>query len=92
MLALHGSLAQSGLWNPIADSSIRMLCPDLRGYGLSEDPGTDSCVEFAADALALAQHLLPERYVIMGHSFACSIALEAARQAPAQIADRKSVV
>jgi len=86
VIALHGSLAQSGLWNPIANDSIRMLCPDQRGYGESEDPGTDFCAEFAADALALAKHLLPERYVIMGHSFACSIALEAARMAPAEIA------
>jgi pimeloyl-ACP methyl ester carboxylesterase len=63
-----------------------MLCPDQRGYGQSEDPGTDSCAEFASDALALAQNLLPGRYVIMGHSFACSIALEAARMSPAHIA------
>jgi len=87
VIALHGSLAQSGLWNPVAEAAgIRMLCPDERGYGQSEDPGTDSCAEFAADALALAQNLLPGRYVIMGHSFACSIALEAARMAPAHIA------
>jgi pimeloyl-ACP methyl ester carboxylesterase len=53
---------------------------------LSEDPGSDACAEFAADALALAQDVLPERYVVMGHSFACSIALEVALRASAQVA------
>ena len=63
-----------------------MLCPDQRGFGLSEDPGGDSCAEFVSDALALALNMLPGRYVIMGHSFACSVALEAARMAVEHIA------
>jgi pimeloyl-ACP methyl ester carboxylesterase len=63
-----------------------MLCPDQRGFGLGEDPGSDKCAEFVDDALALARKLLPQRFVLMAHSFACSIALEAARVAAAQIA------
>lgn len=88
VLALHGSLTQSGSWIALAEAAgaIRMLCPDQRGFGLSEDPGSDRCAEFAADAVALAQHLLPERTVVMGHSFACSIALEVARIAADRVA------
>jgi pimeloyl-ACP methyl ester carboxylesterase len=88
VLALHGSLTQSGMWIALAETagSIRMLCPDQRGFGLSDDPGGDSCAEFASDALAIAQSLLPERYVVMGHSFACSITLEAARIAAGHVA------
>ena len=88
VLALHGSLTQSGMWLALAEAagSIRMLCPDQRGFGLSEDPGNDSCTEFALDALALGRELLPERYVVMGHSFACSIALEVAHIAAGQVA------
>ncbi len=88
VLALHGSLTQSGMWIALAETaeSIRMLCPDQRGFGLSSDPTGDSCGEFASDALALAQNLLPERYVVMGHSFACSITLEAARMAAGHVA------
>lgn len=88
VLALHGSLTQSGMWIALAEAanSIRMLCPDQRGFGLSEDPGNDSCAEFALDALALGRKLLPERYAIMGHSFACSIALEVAHMAAGQVA------
>lgn len=83
VLALHGSLTQSGMWTVIAETmaSVRMACPDQRGFGLSEDPGTDFCAEFAADALALAQSLSLDHYVVMGHSFACSIALEFAAKA-----------
>jgi pimeloyl-ACP methyl ester carboxylesterase len=88
VLALHGSLTQSGMWVALAEAadSFRMLCPDQRGFGLSEDRGNDSCAEFASDALALGQELLPERYVVMGHSFACSIALEAAHMAGGRVA------
>lgn len=88
VLALHGSLMQSGMWIGLAKAAatIRMLCPDQRGFGLSEDPGGDSCAEFASDALALAQALLPMRYVVMGHSFASSIALEVAHLAAGRVA------
>jgi len=88
VLALHGSLTQSGMWVAPAETAgtIRMLCPDQRGFGRSEDPGGDSCAEFASDALALAKDLLPERYVVMAHSFACSIALEAAHIAAGHVA------
>jgi pimeloyl-ACP methyl ester carboxylesterase len=88
VLALHGSLTQSGMWLALAEAvrSIRMLCPDQRGFGLSGDPGSDVCADFAADALALAREHLPAGYVVMGHSFACSIALEVALRAVAQIA------
>ena len=88
VLALHGSLTQSGMWVALAEAadSFRMLCPDQRGFGLSEDPGNDSCAEFASDALALGRELLPERYVVTAHSFACSIALEAAHMAARHVA------
>ena len=83
VVALHGSLTQSGMWNVIGEGleSVRMICPDQLGFGRSEDSGDDSCAAFAADALSLAQKLCLKRYFIMGHSFACSIALEVAIQA-----------
>jgi pimeloyl-ACP methyl ester carboxylesterase len=88
VLALHGSLTQSGMWIPLAEAagSVRMLCPDQRGFGLSGDPGNDACAGFAADALALARERLVARHVVMGHSFACAIALELALQAGTQVA------
>jgi len=88
VLALHGSLTQSGMWKAPAEAAgaIPMLCPDQRGFGLSDDPGADACAAFAADALSLAAERLPGRFVVMGHSFACAIALEVARQASGRIA------
>jgi pimeloyl-ACP methyl ester carboxylesterase len=88
VLALHGSLTQSGMWIALAEriGAVRMLCPDQRGYGASGAPLGESCADFARDALALADALLPERFVVMGHSFACSIALELATATAARIA------
>jgi pimeloyl-ACP methyl ester carboxylesterase len=88
VLALHGSLTQSGMWIEFAEAAgkVRLLCPDQRGFGLSEDPPGDACADFARDAMALADTLLPGRFVAMGHSFACSIALEMARSQPERIA------
>src|SRR5450756_2149308 len=56
VLALHGSLTQSGMWIELAEriGSVRMLCPDQRGFGASETPQGDACADFARDALALA--------------------------------------
>src|SRR3974390_1490804 len=88
VLALHGSLTQSGMWIVSAEmaGSIHLLCPDQRGFGRSENPVGDSCAAFAADAVTPAHTLLPDRYVVMGHSFACSIALQVAQLSPSQIA------
>jgi hypothetical protein len=62
MLALHGSLTQSGMLIELVEAagSIPMTCPDQRGFGLSEDLGTDACAEFASEKL------LPSRYVVLG--------------------------
>src|SRR3974390_2831933 len=88
VLGLPRSVTQSGMWIVPAEmaGSIHLLCPAQRGFGRSEDPDGDSCAEFAADAGAGAHTLLPDRYVVMGHSFACSIALEVAQLSPSQIA------
>lgn len=88
VLALHGSLTQSGSWILLAETAanVRMVCPDQRGFGRSDDPGDDRCAAFAADAIALASEYLPQRFAVMGHSFACSIALELARTAPTKVA------
>ena len=88
VLALHGSLTQSGMWIELAEriGTVHLLCPDQRGYAGSDTPSGDSCLEFARDALALADARLPGRFVVMGHSFACAIALDLAQAAATRIA------
>ena len=89
VVALHGSLIQSGMWTSVAEGvgAARMVCPDQRGYGLSGDPGAgEAAADFARDAVALANALMIDRFTIMGHSFAYAIALEVARMEPGRVA------
>ncbi len=89
VIALHGSLSQGGMWNATAEGAgtIRMICPDQRGYGRTDDPGTgDAAADFAKDVIGLADALLLDRFVVMGHSFAASIALAAASGRPDRVA------
>ncbi len=89
VIALHGSLSQSGMWNAVAEGavSIRMVCPDQRGYGRTDDPGgSDAAADFARDVIGLADALLLDRFVVMGHSFAGSIALAVAAKRPERVA------
>ncbi len=88
VIALHGSLIQGGMWNATAENagSIRMICPDQRGFGRTEDPSTsDTAVDLGRDVIALADALLLERFVVMGHSFAASIALAVAAERPDRV-------
>lgn len=89
VIALHGSLSQSGMWVGSVESiaRARIICPDQRGYGRSEDPGWgDAAAEFAHDAIRLADALFIDRFTIMGHSFACAIALHVAMMEPDRVA------
>ncbi len=89
VIALHGSLSQSGMWvgSPESIGRVRAVCPDQRGYGLSEDPGWgDASMDFAHDAIRLADALFIDRFTIMGHSFASAIALQVAAMEPERVA------
>ena len=89
VIALHGSLIQGGMWNAMAEGAglIRMICPDQRGFGRTDDPGAgDAAADFARDVIGLADALLLDRFVVMGHSFAASIALAAASIRPDRVA------
>ena len=89
VIALHGSLSQSGMWKALAEGAgtIRMICPDQRGYGRTDDPGAgDAAADFARDVIGLADTLLLDRFVVMGHSFAGAIALAVAAKRPERVA------
>ncbi len=89
VIALHGSLIQGGMWNATAEGagSLRMICPDQRGFGRTDDPGAgDAAADFARDVIGLADALLLDRFVVMGHSFAASIALAVAAKRPDRVA------
>lgn len=89
VIALHGSLGCGGMWSATAEGAgtLRMICPDQRGYGRTEDPGGgDAAADFARDVIGLADALLLDRFVVMGHSFAGAVALAAAAGRPDRVA------
>lgn len=89
VIALHGSLSQSGMWVASSErlARARIVSLDQRGYGLSEDPGWgDAAADFARDAIRLADALFIDRFTVMGHSFACAIALQVAVMEPERVA------
>ena len=67
-----------------------MICPDLRGYGVSDKPAaTDDTVyakrTMAADVVALARALGHERFALAGHDRGALVAFRAGLDHPAAI-------
>lgn len=65
----------------------RVVAPDLRGHGQSDAPFTRyTMAEMVDDLYAITQHLkLPEKFVLVGHSFGGSICVEYANAHPEQL-------
>jgi long-chain acyl-CoA synthetase len=66
----------------------RVVVPDLRGHGQSDAPYTQYTMdEMIADIDAIADTLgLPERFVLVGHSFGGSMCVEYANARPERLA------
>jgi long-chain acyl-CoA synthetase len=67
--------------------SCRVIAPDLRGHGQSDAPLTQYTMpELVADLHTIAETLeLPERFVLVGHSFGGSICVEYANAHPERL-------
>jgi len=65
----------------------RVVVPDLRGHGQSDAPFTQYTMsELVDDINAIAETLrLPERFVLIGHSFGGSISVEYANACPERL-------
>ena len=65
----------------------RVIVPDLRGHGQSDAPFTQYTMpELIADIDAVANYLhLPEKFVLVGHSFGGSICIEYAAARPERL-------
>lgn len=98
---LHPTPLDRDYWRPLQEelAGVRAIVPDLRGHGASE-PGPDLPVggfdlvpdatvigmaQYAADVVALLDHLKPESAVFCGCSIGGYILLEIWRQAPARM-------
>lgn len=93
VLFLHGgpgynSYSFSRLMGERLEKSRRMVYLDQRGCGRSERPwdGRYSLEVLVADLEALRQELGVERWVLMGHSFGGTLALEYAVRHPQRVA------
>ncbi|MEL7255959.1 MAG: alpha/beta hydrolase [Pseudomonadota bacterium] len=73
LLLLHGFPQTRALWAEIGPElarDFRVICPDLRGYGLSGKPGDVADYSFrkmAQDQMALMSHLGVEQFAVAGH-------------------------
>ncbi len=67
--------------------SYRVVAPDLRGHGQSDAPYTEYTMpELVADLQAIVETLaLPEKFVLVAHSFGGSIAVEYANAYPERL-------
>ncbi len=67
--------------------AYRVLTPDMRGHGQSDAPYTEYTMsELVDDIQATVETLnLPEKFIIAGHSFGCSICVEYANAYPERL-------
>ncbi|NIT59918.1 MAG: alpha/beta fold hydrolase [Aliifodinibius sp.] len=67
--------------------NYRVVAPDLRGHGQSDAPFTEYTMpEMIADLQAIVEHLeLPEKFILVGHSFGGSICVEYANAYPERL-------
>lgn len=65
----------------------RVIVPDLRGHGQSDAPYTQYTMpEMVSDMEAIVKHLnLPDKFILVAHSFGGSIAVEYANAHPERI-------
>jgi haloacetate dehalogenase len=92
VLLLHGHPRTSATWHRVAprlaDAGLRVICPDLRGYGRSTGPAphpdhsAHSKRAVAGDMLAVMRALGEPRFSLVGHDRGGYVALRLALDHP----------
>ncbi|MEU3458876.1 alpha/beta fold hydrolase [Streptomyces sp. NPDC006733] len=90
LVLVHGHPFDRSMWAPqlgaFAARGVRVVAPDLRGYGASSVvPGTTPLETFARDIAALCDHLALDRIVIGGLSMGGQIVMEFCRLFPDRV-------
>lgn len=90
LLLLHATGFHARLWDRVvADlpARLRVIAPDLRGHGHSYRPvgGAGDWEETAAEAAALAEHVVDGPFVVAGHSMGGYAAAWIAAHRPAMV-------
>jgi pimeloyl-ACP methyl ester carboxylesterase len=84
VLLIHGNCSSAAFWEPLArhlPENLRLMAPDLRGYGGSETAPVDATRglrDFADDVAAALDTILPggEPVVVAAHSMGCGVAMQ----------------
>ena len=89
VILLHGYSDSWFSWSrvlPLIPARYRVIAPDLRGHGDSEQPaGGYTMPDLAGDVLALMDALAIERATIVGHSMGSFVAQQVALAAPRRV-------
>lgn len=88
VLALHGITASHVAWRLVAErlEGIRVIAPDLRGRGRSNElPGPYGMVQHAKDVAALLDSQGIERVVVAAHSMGAFVAVVFAHLYPERV-------
>lgn len=94
VVLLHGHPRTHTTWHRVAPLLARdrtVVCPDLRGYGLSSAPPSDadhrpySKRAMAGDVVALMNHLGHERFAVVGHDRGAYVAHRLAADHPDRV-------
>jgi pimeloyl-ACP methyl ester carboxylesterase len=88
LVLLHGFTVTSNYWSrqiPTFSERYRLLVPDLRGHGRTNNPGGPAAMnhrQFARDIIALCQSLEIEHAIVCGESSGAMLLLTLALHAP----------
>lgn len=91
VMLLHGHPRTHATWHkvvPLLSSSFTVVCPDLRGFGMSSKPADtpdhsgSSKRAKALDCIELMRHLGHEKFAIVGHDRGAYTAFRAAMDHP----------
>lgn len=89
LLFLHGAGGNCGNFSGQLKAfrdHYHLVAPDLRGHGLSGWPGDSRLLEFHQDVDLIIDELeLPEKFVVISHSFGGCLAARLAERAPGRV-------
>src|ERR1700754_871656 len=93
VLLIHGNCSSGAFWDPLVrhlPADLRLIAPDLRGYGGTETAPVDATRglrDFADDVAAALDVLLPggEPVVVAAHSMGCGVAMQLLVDHPSRV-------
>jgi pimeloyl-ACP methyl ester carboxylesterase len=91
VLLIHGNCSSAAFWEPLTrrlPPNLRLIAPDLRGYGGSETAPVDATrglSDFADDVAAVIDSELPgdQKIILVAHSMGCGVAMQLLVDRPA---------